>query len=191
MIQHGNVPPLGGHVQDSLLSQIRSAYASTVRATIRREGKWPNLDYGHHLGYGARKLAALALEPAVERCKGVAGVMEGNPEYAEAKDLIQQTQRVLESAFEELLRMVQLMGRTTFKDALKLDRSLWVKCENEWGRGSGYRDRVADWNKQWFSDPARQEVERELFDLIDREWEALLKRLSSLLQVDETETTSG
>ena len=189
--QHGNVPPLGGHVQDSLLSQIRSAYASTVRATIRREGKWPNLDYGHHLGYGARKLAALALEPAVERCKGVAGVMQGNPEYAEAKDLIQQTQRVLESAFEELLRMVQLMGRTTFKDALKLDRSLWVKCENEWGRGSGYRDRVADWNKQWFSDPARQEVERELFDLIDREWEALLKRLSSLLQVDETETTSG
>ena len=189
--QNGKLPPLDGHVQDSLLSQIRSAYASTVRATIRREGGWPNLDYGHHLGYGARRLAALALEPAVERCKGVAGVMDGNPEYAEARDLIQQTQRVLESAFEELLRMVQLMGRTTFKDALKLDRSLWVQCENEWGRGLGYRDRVANWNEQWFSDPVRQEVERELFELIDREWKVLLRRLSSLLEVDETETASG
>ena len=184
--KNGSVPPLGGHVQDSLLSQIRSAYASTVRATIRREGAWPNLDYGHHLGYGARKLAALALEPGVDGFKGVAGVMEENPEYAEAKDLLQQTQRVLESAFEDLLRMVQLRGRTAFKDALKLDRSLWVQCEDEWGRGAGYRDRVADWNEQWFNDPAPQQIEHDLFDLIDREWEGLLRRLSSLLQVDET-----
>ena len=50
--------------------------------------------------------------------------MEGNPEYAEAKDLIQQAQRVLESAFEDLLRMVQLMGLIAFKDALKHNRSL-------------------------------------------------------------------
>ena len=189
--KHSNVPPLGGQVRDSLLSQIRSAYASTVRATIRREGEWPNLDYGHHLGYGARRLAAIALEPAVERFKGVSGVMEGNPEYAEAKDLIQQAQRVLESAFEDLLRMVQLMGRTAFKDALKHDRSLWVQCAGEWSRGSGYRDRVTDRNEQWFNATARKEIERELFELIDREWRVLLRRLSLLLQVDEAETGSA
>ena len=50
--------------------------------------------------------------------------MEGTPEYAEAKDLFQQAQRVLESAFEDMLLKVQLMGRTAFKDALKLDPSL-------------------------------------------------------------------
>ena len=97
-------------------------------ATIRREGEWPNLDYGHHLGYGARRLAAAALEPFVEKFKNVAGVMQGNPDFVEAQDLIQQAQRVLETAFEELLRKVQLMGRTAFKDALKLDPSLWVQC---------------------------------------------------------------
>ena len=189
--KYGNVPPLSGQVRDSLLSQIRSAYASTVRATIRREGEWPNLDYGHHLGYGARRLAVVALEPAVEKFKGVAGVMEENPEYAEAKDLIQQAQRVLESAFEELLRMVQLRGRTAFKEPLKHDPSLWVQCESEWGRGSGYRDRVADWNEEWFNAPEQQEVERELFELFDREWGALLSRLSSLLQVDKTEAPNA
>jgi len=183
--QHGTVPALSGHVQDSLLSQIHSAYAATVRATIRREGEWPNLDYSHHLGYGARRLAAAALEPAVEKFKNVAGVMEDNPDFAEAQDLIQQAQRVLETAFEELLRKVQLMGRTAFKDALKLDPSLWVQCGGEWGQGPGYRDRVARWNRDWFSEPARQEVENELFALISREWAVLLKRISTLLQVDE------
>ena len=189
--QHGTVPALSGHVQDSLLSQIHSAYAATVRATIRREGEWPNLDYGHHLGYGARRLAAVALEPIVEKFKSVAGVMEGNPDFAEAQDLIQQAQRVLETAFEELLRKVQLMGRTAFKDALKLDPSLWVQCGGEWGQGPGYRDRVARWNREWFNEPARQEVESELFALISREWAVLLKRLSTLLQVDEPEPATA
>ena len=156
-----------------------------MRATIRREGEWPNLDYGHHLGHGARRLAAHALESAVEKFKGVTELMDANPEYAEAKDLIQQAQRVLEVAFEELLRKVQLMGRTAFKDAFKLDPSIWAQCEAEWGTGPGYRDRVADWNRQWFSAQPRQDVERELFDLIAREWAVLLKRLSSLLQTDD------
>ena len=85
--------------------------------------------------------------------------MEANPEYAEANDLIQQARRVLELAFEELLRKVQLMGRMAFKDAFKLDPSLW-QCEREWGTGSGYRDRVAGWNQQWLSAQPRQDVER-------------------------------
>ncbi len=183
--QHSAVPALSGHVQDSLLAEIQKAYASTVRATIRREGEWSNLDYGHHLGYGARRLAATALEPAVEKFKGVTELMEGNPNYAEAGDLIQQARRVLESAFEELLRKVQLMGRTSFKDALKLDPTLWAQCENEWGQGYGYRDRVANWNRQWFGAPPRQDIERELHELITREWNAVMKRLGALLEVDE------
>ena len=117
--------------------------------------------------------------------------MEGNRDFAEAQDLIQQAQRVLETAFEELLRKVQLMGRTAFKDALKLDPSLWVQCVGEWGQGPGYRDRVARWNREWFSEPARQEVESELFALISREWAVLLKRLSTLLLVDELEAATA
>lgn len=41
--QNSAVPLLSGHVQDSLMSQIHSAYAATVRVTIRREGEWPYL----------------------------------------------------------------------------------------------------------------------------------------------------
>jgi transcriptional regulator with XRE-family HTH domain len=182
--QNRAVPPLSGHVQDSLMSQINSSYAATVRATIRREGEWPNLNYGHHLGYGARRLAARALEPLVDKFRVATELMEANPEYAEARDLIQQARRVLDSAFEDLLRKAQIMGQTTFKDALKLDPSLWANCEGEWGRGYGYRDRVARWNQQWFSAEPQRRLEQELFDVISREWSVALGRLSSLLDLD-------
>lgn len=182
--QNTAVPPLTGHVQDSLMSQIQISYASTVRATVRREGDWHNLDYGHHLGYGARRLAVLALEPLVNKFKAVTELMEGSPEHEEAKDLIQQARRVLESSFEDVLRKAQIMGETSFKEALKLDPTLWAHCEGEWGQGPGYRDRVARWNREWFSAETRRNLERELWDVVTREWSVALGRLSSLLDVD-------
>jgi transcriptional regulator with XRE-family HTH domain len=184
------VPALSGHVHDSLMSQIHSSYAATVRATIRREGEWRNLSYGHHLGFGARRLAVLALQPIVQRFLDTADIMAADPQFAEAVDLIQQSRSVLESAFEDLLRKAQLMGLTVFKEALKQDPSLWLNCENEWGRGPGYRDRVANQNHQWFSAEPRRDLEQELWDVVTREWTAALSRLSSLLETDENGAAS-
>jgi hypothetical protein len=182
--KHSTVPPLTGSVQDSLMVQMRAAYASTIRATIRREGEWHNLDYGHHLGFGSRRLAVLALEPVVKGFTSVTEVMEANPDYKETANLIQQCRRVLDVAFEELLRKAQIMGLTLFKEALKLDPSLWLNCEQEWGQGSGYRGRVMNWNSEWFAANPRRELEEELRVMITREWENVLARLSSLLDTD-------
>lgn len=119
--QNSSVPKLKAHVQDSLMGQIATAYASTIRATVRREGAWPSLNYSHHLGYGARRVAAISLGKVMEGFAGVCKTLIGNPEYTDAGDLIQQAQRVLESSYEELLRKVQLMGQTSFRDELKID----------------------------------------------------------------------
>jgi hypothetical protein len=193
IIQNKKVPTLPGHVQDSLISQIHIAHASTIHATIRREGEWPYLSYSHHLGYGARRLAVLALQPLVVKFRAVTELMEAEPEYTEAKDLIQQAQRVLESAFEELLRKAQIMGQTAFKEALKLDPSIWQNCESEWGQGSGYRDRITDHNKDWFNAESRRALEHELWAIVTREWDIALKRLAALLgaEPDETEKDIG
>jgi transcriptional regulator with XRE-family HTH domain len=182
--QNNAVPPVTAQVQDSLMSELQSAYASTIRASVRREGEWYNLSYGYHLGYGSRRLAVLALEPLVNGFKKLTEVMEASPEYTEAKGLIQQARQVLATAFEELLRKIQIMGQTTFKDALKLDPSFWLDCEQQWGQGPGYKNRVANRNKDWFSAKPRQELEKELWDVVTREWGVALKRLASLFETD-------
>ena len=182
--QHRQLPPLPGRVQDSLMEQLTVAYASTIRASVRREGEWRNLSYGHHLGYGARRVAAMALEPAVAGLKEITDTMDASGDYVEAKGLIQQVRDVLDVAFEDLLQKVQIMGKTLFTDALKADPIFWWECQNEWGRGPGYKDRVSNRNADWFGATDRRQMEQQLRDLISREWDTALNRVSSLLETD-------
>lgn len=176
---------LNARVQDSLMEQLARAYASTIRATVRREGEWPNLSYSHHLGYGARRLAALSLGPVVESFSELCRTMTGNPDYTEARELISQAERVLEASYEDLLRKVQLMGQSSFRDELKVDIAFWVECGSEWGRGPGYRNRVASRNVDWFSAEPRQDLESELWGLIEREWRGALAKVNSLFDTEE------
>lgn len=177
-------PKTQAHVQDSLMGEISKVYASTMRATIRREGEWTNLSYSYHLGYGARRVAVRLLGKTVEGFSELCKTMAGNPEYSEAADLISQAERVLLSSYEELLRKVQLMGQTSFRDELKLDAAFWIRCEKEWGLGAGYRDRVTDHHTDWFNAEQRQQLEDELQKLIQREWTDALKKLKSLFDIE-------
>ena len=183
--QATTVPPLPGHIQDSLLSQMQVVYASTIRAAVRREGEWPNLSYTYHLGYGGRQLAAAALQPLVASFMSTTQLMDANPDFREAKDLIHQAQQVLDTAFEELLRKAHIMGQMVFGDALKRDPQFWFACQEEWGRGSGYRGRVVGRNRDWFSADGRKTIEQELWSMVAKEWSTVLTRLAALLETDD------
>lgn len=180
--QNAKPRALNANVQDSLMAQLVRTHAGTIRATVRREGEWPNLSYSHHLGHGARRIAALTLGKSVEGFSELCRTMAANPEYAEAQEVIAQAERVLLSSYEELLRKVQLMGQTSFRDELKADAALWQRCESEWTKGKGYRDRVAAHNAEWFGADRRKDLEAELQSLIEREWTAALTVLTSLFE---------
>jgi transcriptional regulator with XRE-family HTH domain len=185
--QNRAVPQLPSHVQDSLMDEISRTYASTIRASVRREGEWVNLSYSHHLGYGSRRLAALALEPAVNGFAQICRTLQANPDYVEAASLIAQADRTLSNAYEELLRKVQLLGQTAFRQELKNDIAFWVECDSEWGQGPGYRNRIADRNNRWFSQERAQELETQLWSIIDKEWRDVLGGVGLLFEDDREE----
>lgn len=178
---NSSVPSVVGHVQDSLLEGIAKVYASTLRATVRREGEWYNLSYSHHLGFGARKLAVSALGKTVDGFSQLSDTLVANPEFKEAEGLIRQSERLLLNAYEDLLKKIQLMGQTAFRDQLKEDSTFWRACEDEWGKGSGYKDRVATHNREWFDAEARKDLQNQVAAVIEKEWGMALARINGLL----------
>jgi hypothetical protein len=182
--QHRTPPTRSGRVHDSLLSQLRIADVRTIRASIRRGGECCDFSYGHHLGYGARKLAVLALEPLLEAFNATTESMERDIDCANTKHLIKQVRRVLGVAFRDILRKIQIAGQTIYMDALRLDPIFWEECNKEWGHGSGYRGRISTRNESWFDAKTRSMLERELWYMVSREWTITLKRASTLLECE-------
>lgn len=183
--QNASPAALSMHVQDGLLKQMSAVYAATVRASIAREGEWQNLNFGHHLGHGARRMAVLSLEKHVEAFNALCRTLSNTETLTEANDLIVQVEQVLRSSYDELLRKLQLMGQAIFKDELKIDKEFWEACQNEWGKGKGYKDRVTRHSGNWFALKERDKLESELLMLIQREWQTALERVGNLLEANQ------
>ncbi|WP_190101131.1 helix-turn-helix domain-containing protein [Streptomyces griseoflavus] len=170
----------GGHVHDNLLEEIDSAHVSTVNAAVRREGEWRSLSYSHQLGHGARRLTVEALQDLVTGFTSTNEMLCAS--HPEAEELLSQASRLLTAAYEELLRRIQLASVTLYREQLKQDPRLWRDSAEEWGKGSGYRNRILDHNRKWFQHAARQELEVQLEAMLAREWTGLLARVRAIFE---------
>ena len=160
---------------------MREVYASSVRASVRRQGNWDRLDYTHHMGSGARAMVAGLVIRQRNSFKEVAENALNDPDLEKATDLVNQAVRIFNNSVNALLQASQNFGRTTHTYDLEPDGKLWLDCESEWGKGPGYRDRVVKRHEDWF-DIKRDGLERRIRELVDREWENLLGRVSAILE---------
>lgn len=169
----------GARAYEALLGTIANAYAATVRASVRREGAWDNLNFNHELGHGARRLAVRALQGRAisfkDQCRTLA---ERSPEAAE---LVSHAERLMASAYDEALQRMQIAGTALWKESF-IGADLWASCEAEWGQGPGYKQRVLDHNRTWLSDEARLEIEEQLSVKLVKEWQSICQRVADILE---------
>lgn len=175
---HVDPPNVGDHVYDTLMAQIRSAHVSTINASIRREGEWYLLSYTHQLGFGARRIAVASLRDWLMEFRGIAtNLLETHPEAAE---LLGQATRLMDQAYDELLKKMQVAGASLYREELQRAQVLWMELSREWGTGLGYRDRVAQRQGKWFEEGDQDQVEAEILGILRREWVSVLGRVAAI-----------
>ena len=175
------LPEFTSEFEGSLLSAIHRAHPSSVRASARREGLWDNLDYGYQVGSGVRSVVDEIVNPRIAGFREVAtNVVD---DLSNATDLVHQAVRMMETGRTRLLTTCQDFGRTIHTYDMRSDKGFWASCDNEWGRGPGYRDRVLNIHHGWFG--ARTNGDRGLNnrvrEFVEREWNALLDQVGSIL----------
>jgi hypothetical protein len=68
------------------------------------------------------------------------------------------------------LAHVTAAGSDFLRSTLYVDASIWNKCEQEYGAGSGYRDAVVRHLREWFEDDERQEILAGVESRVVDEW---------------------
>jgi hypothetical protein len=88
-------------------------------------------------------------------------------------------------AFSQLKDQIRLKGEELFTIELEhFATELWFNCEQEWGKGSGYCDRVIRHNRLWFDNTRLIQLEQNIYSLIEHEWQLSLDKVNSLLETE-------
>ena len=166
----------------SLISEVESAHPATIHATMRRKGGWYNLDYGHHLAYGARLVVMSVLQSRVQSFAVVCDTILGSEEHSHAEQLLSQARRVLDKASQTAAERAQLLGETWFHNTLEDEDEFWGEGMSRWGGGSGYVRDIVDMNRSWFSNNGK--LNEKIQSMIKREWKRAMKALEGMLEED-------
>lgn len=167
----------------SLLSEVESVHPASIHATMRRKGGWYNLDYPHHLAYGARLVVSSVLRSRMRDFAVLCDTfLEADEQHRPAEPLLSQARRALENASQTATERAQLLGETWFHDTLEEEDEFWATGMQRWGCGAGYVNDISTMNKSWFSENG--ELNEKMKSMIKREWKRAMKVVEGMLEDD-------
>ena len=183
-----------GRLEDSLTAAISRAHPASVNASVRREGNWHNPDYLHQLSHGARVIVARSAVPKQDDFESISKDIFRDEELVPAFGLVRQARSILEDGINSLLTRSESLGERIYIQYLKPDAQFWGQCRSQWGLGYvdglGYRDRMAQRHRNWFSDNDR-DFQVMVQELVEREWRQILERLAAILDPEATEAVAA
>ena len=168
--------------EHSLLGEVETTHPASIHATMRRKGGWYNLDYAHHLAYGARLVVSSVLRSRVRSFADFCDTFLGADEHRHAEPLLSQARRTLEKTSQTATERAQLLGETWFHDTLEEEDEFWANGIRRWGGGPGYVSDISTMNKSWFSQNG--ELNEKMKPMIKREWKRAMKVVEGMLEDD-------
>jgi hypothetical protein len=179
--RYPDLPEKSWDVHNFLFYQIMNTHASTVRASVLRDGHWDNLDVHFILGYGARVEVRNNTEKI---CAGLLEIVEqmlGNNDLEPSHAFLRELNSNWLSWYDGFLNLTQQIGSQAFLPALDGD-SVWLECIEFYGQGKQFRLKVSSKLREWFNSPKQCHLHNSLKIRICEAWRTeVLGRLIKLV----------
>lgn len=164
-------------------------YASTLWASTRRKGDYSGLNIVHLVGVGAARDARLRSEKWFGALEAFVNSLKADKGLTLATRSIEQISASAATAKRAFLERAQISGVEAYREPLSSSQ-VWSRCASEWGRGPGFKLRVAAHLERWFAEEtdAKDRLEQMLNGLWEKTVIAPFLRLS---QESAPDTTRG
>ena len=166
-----------------LINDIKNkgTYAASVRASVNRRGEWHNLDYYQLLASGSREQVVDQIGTMKNELIVLIDNMLSQNELQPAYALLKQLKQTTEKRLGDIYQKAFAKGRAVYEEKLSSDDLLWSNLFNEWGMGSGYKDRVSGHSGSWFQRIKYPELESSVTSQVAEEWQRYVNEIRDML----------
>jgi transcriptional regulator with XRE-family HTH domain len=173
-------------IHEQLIHALHTTNARTIWASTRRNGSWQGMDAYHFLGIGTAIDAQTRSQPIFHGLDELLANMQGDDKLSPAHDYLLELRRNIPQWREKFLGDATSAGRELFRAVLYVNDPLWDACAGRWGAGSGYRDDVASWIREWCENPQQQPIHSSVEKRVHQSWvDCFLKPLATLCDASE------
>lgn len=171
-------------VYSSLIEELTRSevYASTIRAAVNRGGYWDNFNFYYKLSVAARRKCVTAFGEAVDQIRYVFRNFLGQDDMKAAHPFIGQLMEAIGDQVEELYESTAKVGRENYEKELIMDASFWLQQRAEWGRGTGYKQRIAGGTNSWFENHTSTKTDATIQHHVMKRWQDLINQVESLVE---------
>ena len=143
-------------------------YASTLWASTRRDGEYAGFNIIHLIGVGSAQDAYQRSQRWFNSLEDHLKALKADPGLALAARSIDQIAASAAEAKREFLGATQRWGVEVYRRPL-VQASVWKDCVDEWGKGPGFKYRIAGHLESWFRE--KTDLKERLEEGLRRLWE--------------------
>ncbi|WP_210499280.1 Rab family GTPase [Vibrio crassostreae] len=165
--KYRKVSGCGTGLVDAIKSQ--AVYSSSLAASTRRYGHWDTIDFHHEMQILLRNQLVKNYEKHIDRFVKDLKLLRTRPDFSPTHEYLTEIIRMIEFHKHDLWQSAQRIVEDVYSDEMVQDEAFWDSLIDEWGRGAGYKKRVAQKVGDWF-ESRNLDDQFKLEELTKKEW---------------------